>query len=64
MIIPMAILNSLAGILLEMGMAIIVAVLSLIEHLAQTDNSVSQNFGNSLCIVVIFDTSMSGYSLW
>jgi hypothetical protein len=43
-------------------MAIISAVLSLNEHLSQT-LPVSQNFVTSWCTVVLFGTSLSGYTL-
>jgi hypothetical protein len=48
--------------LLEISMAVISSVLSLNEHLSQTLPA-SQNVTSSWCIVVLFSTSLSGYTL-
>jgi hypothetical protein len=49
-----------ADALLKIVMAVISAVLSLYEHLSQTNTYVSHSFIRSQCIVVIFDTFLSG----
>jgi hypothetical protein len=52
-----------ADTLLEIGTVVISAVLSLDEHLSQTNNSCVPNFVTSQCIVVLFGTSLSGHAL-
>jgi hypothetical protein len=52
-----------ADALLEIGTAVISAVLSLDEHLSQTNTSCVPKFCTSRCIVVLFGNSLSGYAL-
>jgi hypothetical protein len=52
-----------ADALLAIGTAVISAVLSLDEHLSQTDTSCVDKFCYQSCIVVLFGASLSGYEL-
>jgi hypothetical protein len=52
-----------ADALLQIGTAVISAVLSLNDHLSQTTFPVSRNFVTSQYIFVLFGTSLSGYAL-
>jgi hypothetical protein len=52
-----------ADALLLIGATIISAGLSLDGHLSHTNTSVSRKFDTSLYIVVLFGTSLPGYTL-
>jgi hypothetical protein len=52
-----------ADAMLEIGATVISVVLSLDEHLSETNTSVSRNVVTSRCTVVLFATSLSGYAL-